>query len=426
MSLYDMVHILTSPIYIISIYLFYSSFFVLSPHRPRCLKLILLLYFIATCHFVVVFKLQYIILLINIIFLFLLSLTFPSSFQRKIVVTSFTCSICFLIEILVSFLFGIKTLNIGLEESEFRHPVGLVLIRLVTFVLAYLMFKQKKIRISNSDLPKSYYISFILVLFGTLYLFIASLESKTLTLTNVLLSGATVIITNILIITMDEKLYGSLINTQEQRILLLQNSAYEKQLSLMSTSAEALRLAKHDMNNHLAVLDEMFKNQEYIKGREYIVALHGNFTEFPVSSSSNYVLDSILNIKLGNMKEKGITVSSQVKVPMELNLPSKDVTIILGNLLDNAITACETSEERFISVEISYSLDNLVIFIKNSFNHTLLKSPSGFLTTKENSHEHGLGLKSVAKIVEACDGELRLNSEYNVFMATVILPTQRK
>ncbi len=317
---------------------------------------------------------------------------------------------------------GYKVLIGGLEESGFSQPIGLILIRLCTFIVAYFMYKHRKLRSSNNPLPRTYYLNFSVVLFGTLYLFITSLEYKNLTIANVFFSGGILIFTNLLIVTMDEKIYSSLVSAQEQRLLILQNSAYEKQLSIMAESAELLRLTKHDMNNHLAVLDEMFKNQEWSKGREYIEILSGGVTETLVSNSSNYVLDSILNLKLENLYEKGIKVSSQVKVPMELTIPSREITIILGNLLDNAITASENSEDKFLSVEISYSLDNLIIFIKNSFNHSLNRSTNGFLTTKEDSAGHGLGLKSVAKIIEFYDGGLRFKDEDNVFMATVILP----
>lgn len=79
------------------------------------------------------------------------------------------------------------------------------------------------------------------------------------------------------------------------------------------------------------------------------------------------------------------------------------ISVILGNALDNAIKACrnEKNVERHITIHIHYLNESLFLRIQNPYVHNIRKNFYGEIrSTKSDSPSHGLGLKSIIKIVE--------------------------
>ena len=99
-----------------------------------------------------------------------------------------------------------------------------------------------------------------------------------------------------------------------------------------------------------------------------------------------------------------------------------DITAILGNLLDNAITAIEQSSNRMLDLRISYNLGNLIIFIDNSFEGNLIVKKDKLKTTKSDYTKHGMGLTNVEKSLENYGGEIRIKHTDKIFSVSVIIP----
>lgn len=53
--------------------------------------------------------------------------------------------------------------------------------------------------------------------------------------------------------------------------------------------------------------------------------------------SGNVMIDGILNLKLQEAERSGIDVKLELSVPEKVNVASFDMSVILGNLMDNAI-----------------------------------------------------------------------------------------
>ena len=84
--------------------------------------------------------------------------------------------------------------------------------------------------------------------------------------------------------------------------------------------------------------------------------------------------------------------SCNVVLPEELQVDSFDLTVILGNLLDNALNALKQAEKKILEIDINYSIGMIVIKIENTF--------SGMNNTYDNPGEHGYGLISVQTSLE--------------------------
>ena len=110
-----------------------------------------------------------------------------------------------------------------------------------------------------------------------------------------------------------------------------------------------------------------------------------------------------------------------------------DMVIILGNLLDNAIEACEKTEnKKEIKLEIKYILNNLFITIENTYNGNLNDAERGGehtelpKTTKGDFINHGVGLRNVNDIVNKYNGEMSWTAKDNVFRVEILMYQIRK
>lgn len=133
---------------------------------------------------------------------------------------------------------------------------------------------------------------------------------------------------------------------------------------------------------------------------------------------NRYILDCDL---------KGIIFEYNVKECPLLNLEDLDLVAILGNLMDNAITAASRSSEKKVFLTTSVRNTYNVIVLKNSCDMTPRAQGEKLLSTKENPRFHGYGLKSVARTVKKYHGDQywSYDQENYTFTMTVILQNRQ-
>lgn len=98
-----------------------------------------------------------------------------------------------------------------------------------------------------------------------------------------------------------------------------------------------------------------------------------------------------------------------------------DIFVILYNLLDNAIEACEKvpNGQRWIYLSLRQVNEMLMINIQNSFQVQPIYKKGELLTLKNDKHLHGLGMRSVKKIVLKYKGRIEYKAQQNVFDVSI-------
>ena len=96
---------------------------------------------------------------------------------------------------------------------------------------------------------------------------------------------------------------------------------------------------RHDVKNHLSVLDGLLKGGKLRESREYLKKLEtvSEALSFPYQTG-NPVVDILLGEKLGLAKEIAAEVS--LVLPQPCGIDSFDLCVLFANALDNAINAC--------------------------------------------------------------------------------------
>lgn len=180
---------------------------------------------------------------------------------------------------------------------------------------------------------------------------------------------------------------------------------------------------RHDYHNHLQVMKAQMALENYDELEIYLDELERDLDGVDTYvKSGNLMADAILNSKLTLAKERDIRINCKVKLPEQLAVADVDLCVILGNLLDNAIEACEKIEEdkRFLRIYMIVNKSQLYISIQNGAKEELNFNERNYITNKRGSH--GFGMRRVKAMVDKYSGYLNLANEPGIFAAEVTMP----
>ena len=130
-------------------------------------------------------------------------------------------------------------------------------------------------------------------------------------------------------------------------------------------------------------------------------------------SSGNLVVDSILNYKIREGRDQGITFYTDVRLPEKLELPAYQINTILTNLLDNSIRAVQKVDEKIIRFAMKYDRGKITIWIANPYDKIREKRNGDFIS--DRGKNHGFGLRNVKKAVKELGGDLQIRTDNYIF-----------
>ncbi len=222
-----------------------------------------------------------------------------------------------------------------------------------------------------------------------------------------------------------------LARTEERnRALLAENHALTLrtvQYDNLRARIEETRRARHDLRHHLVLLRS-------IRDSGDLAALDGLLSGFPSLEKldrplvycENEAVNSVL-LYFGDRAEAlGVRYEVKAGVPEALNVEKTDLAVLLGNLLENALEACERvpEGERFLRVRCVLSARGarplLTVTADNSFRVEPQPLPGGVYRSTKHSGE-GVGIASVRAIAERYGGTASFRAENGVFTASAIL-----
>lgn len=145
--------------------------------------------------------------------------------------------------------------------------------------------------------------------------------------------------------------------------------------------------------------------------------------------TTNRLIDIILNDKISEMNKIGINFEIGIE-PISLDfIDFKDMTIILTNMLDNAIESGIKSEQKNIQFIISsFNESYLRLKIINSCDQAPMIHKGNLMSTKIQKDSHGYGVKNIKRAVSKYNGEIYFDYDERVreftFMVILEIPNQ--
>ncbi len=181
---------------------------------------------------------------------------------------------------------------------------------------------------------------------------------------------------------------------------------------------------RHDYRNHIQVLKNYAELGDMEAVKSYLSELAEDLETVDMAlKTGNRMADVILNSKISLARSREIQVRADAHVPVKLSIADIDLCIILGNLFDNAIEACQRlpMQERMIRVYMDMKNTQLYISVTNTTAQKKQKKENGrFATTKGRGH--GYGLVRMDTIIERYQGYIRRGSEDGAFTTEILLP----
>ena len=334
--------------------------------------------------------------------------------------------IILLAEIGPSSLFGVDNLLSLLDATAMANLSQLITAFLYALTLAILtrVFHRKLTYFRNKDLVLVAYPVFSLCLSNALlYMTQGTTISHWGNLILILLLFG-LLLSSALVFFIYVKIIEDYAVKEENRLLQSQIDSYQYQFEQIKESQAVIGRIEHDIEKHLLALKMDLKNAMPAEAEQKIDALIGNLRLAEnVADSGNADVDAILNYKAMQASAFGIRMACDLRLPYTLSINTTDLTIILGNALDNAIEACKTveSSEREISITINYDKHNLSMAITNPFTGEIKTDAAGELITTKKKGRHGIGLKSIQEVVEKYDGLMDASAENNRFTLKILL-----
>ncbi len=203
----------------------------------------------------------------------------------------------------------------------------------------------------------------------------------------------------------------------ENSQLALQTAQYEG----LRKSIEGTRRAHHDLKHHLNAMQGYLDHENLEKLRAYIEEHTKRLANISAKQySKNPMVDTILRYYAGKMAALGADMELKISLPEELPAAEPDVCIILGNLLENALKACEDAgKAAWMRVFVEAECQRLIIVVDNTAPTPPKERDGKFLSSR---HEGlGIGTQSVRDIATRYDGIAELKWENGIFYAAVML-----
>ena len=180
---------------------------------------------------------------------------------------------------------------------------------------------------------------------------------------------------------------------------------------------QRLQSLRHDLKNiHLTLLALLEENPD--EAREYLQSLTDSISGKQTFYSKNPTVNYLLNQKLHDVEDE-IELEIDCFIPQELSIQPDVLAVILGNCLDNSISAClrlTDKSERTLSLNIRYFQQNLFISINNTFNEQEQE-------TRKTRQRDGWGLRNVDALVQEYQGTIKRFKENGHYRTEILLPS---
>lgn len=216
------------------------------------------------------------------------------------------------------------------------------------------------------------------------------------------------------------------INTRNQameRLLQIQHDQY----SMLQARIAENRRARHDFRQHLRVIQDCVKRGDLEDLKSYLAEYE---KQFPSHSDhiycNSYAVNAILAFYADKAENHNIRLDVKIQMSDTPVIPETEFCVLLGNLLENALDACQTgrpeseTSQPFIRVcaiqtgtsTLSITVDNTSVFKPTWINEKLVSTKAA---------GSGIGTESIRMIAEQYRGDARFEWKDGVFYASVML-----
>lgn len=204
-----------------------------------------------------------------------------------------------------------------------------------------------------------------------------------------------------------------------QQQIELQASKYQQ----IAAAYRDTRRIVHDVKKHYFFMQDCIQKEQYLPIQNYLTeAINDLENSYNTINTGHLVVDSLLNNYLSLAKEEHIRLETDLNIlPNLIPTSDYDLCIILGNLFDNSIHACQkisSKQEKKISVHLLTTSKEFIIYIKNS----MIEQQKDTKKKDTQNLYHGYGTENITQTVTKYFGTYLQIAENGYYEVTITIP----
>lgn len=309
-------------------------------------------------------------------------------------------------------------------DNPFGATIIALLCKNILFLIILFINRKYKLSGSLSTISDKEWLSFLCFPVATIFCILAFAVEGRADSRAVMLTSGTLVLSNFWVYYVIGSIVKRENDIQTMKLAQEQEKNKWKLHCQMEELYEQQRRKTHEFKNHIICLTGLLKAGEYENALKYIEDMNHSYVEQIDCINTNHaVINSILNQKLKQAQSAGISMLFSLGDLKDIRMSDQDMVTLLGNLLDNAIEACEKVKEghRVIKVMLLNREDSITIIVRNPIAQNPISDENGLLTTKANAWEHGIGMNNIQNVVDWYGGENIWSCKDGYFIHTVVI-----
>lgn len=325
----------------------------------------------------------------------------------------------------------------SIAEISEVHYLGGYLITVLAKILLFLMVLmiRKKIGGKSSDVLRDIdwlrFIFFpVFTIFTIIAMIITSGNVKNQTQESVLLVIAFCLAgMNIIVFYLINDILKRETKLRENEVFRLKVQNQTDMYRSISENFAKQRKKAHEYKNQMMCIESLMRAKNYEELEDYVRKVSGHLNvELDHIKTNNVIVDAILNGKYREILDKNIVFIFKINDLSEINVCDEDIVVILSNLLNNAIEACEKClKKKIIKLKFVKENNNIIISVKNTYDGELVIKDGEIQTSKKDEiDEHGIGIKNIVDVITKYQGSYVIQNDENEFFFSIIIPQEEK
>lgn len=315
----------------------------------------------------------------------------------------------------------LKVLHIEINRAVMQTCLEIIFSKVV-MICMYCMMIGKLMKTQNDSFEKiQYIVNGIIIIYSLMNLLVIaeglehSQSDHILTISMVCMIVSDLYLLYFAKVIYEKNALKSKMKALENQVIM-QQGYYAGQVQKYSKTVQIL----HDVNKHIRSIEQLYVNGDIEYAAEYTNQI-GEMLKplLPFKYTKNPILDILLSDKMSKSRDNEIDFKIEIG---DVNLDfihAIDVSTIFGNLLDNAMEACESViKDRRIHMQIDAYHEMITIRVENSCSS--VKWRNG-MPISEKGEDRGRGLLNVKKSIEKYDGDMKMYTKNGLFVVDLFM-----
>lgn len=231
-----------------------------------------------------------------------------------------------------------------------------------------------------------------------------------------------IVILNALLYVLLDRMQHDGITREEYRISQISLAAQERLVSEAREQYMEMRTLRHDMRHYLMTMAELVTEGRMEEVKAYIEKIINEKVDQAAGGvdTGDVVIDAVINNRIAACLKNHIAMKCMVDSHIK-GIDNIDMSVLLSNVLDNAIRGCEGTAAPEVELIIGTRKAFTYIIVKNSIAASVLARNPDLETDRADRSAHGFGIMSMRRIAEKYKGSVEFKEENNTFIVEIWL-----